>query len=201
MALKHELSRAGAGIPELHAAVLGTGEHPVGIGGECNGEDKVAMTLKRLDALATLGLSVGTAARAGKLPHLDGSVQRTRDEVLAVGRKGHRVNGILVSVRSLETLHEEARVNVPHADALIERTSGDILGVGRNGNSRDTILNSEGQSVGARLDIPKSYGSVAGARCDGAAVAGKVERVNILLVAREVVANSARLNVPDLVNG
>lgn len=201
MALEHELGRASAGIPELHAAVLGTGENPVGVGGERNGEDKVAVTLKRLDTLASLGLRVGTVARSVELPHLDGSVQRTGDKILSVWRERHRVDGVLMSVRSLETLHQEAGVNVPDADALVERTGGDILSVGRNSNSRDAILNSEGQSVGARLNIPKSYGSVAGAGRNGAAVAGKVERVDILLVAREVVANSARRNVPDLVEG
>lgn len=198
MALEHELRRAGAGVPELHAAVLGARQHPVGVGCEGNRQDKVTVALKRLDALAALGLGVGAAAGAAELPHLDGAVEGARDEVLAVGGERDRVDRVLVAVRAFETLDEEARVNVPDADALVERTGGDVLGVGRNGDGGNAVLDGEGEGVGAGLDVPESDGSIARARGNRTAVAGKVERVNILLVAGKVVANGSRGNVPDL---
>lgn len=89
MSLKHELGRSRSGIPELDAAVLGAGQDPVGVGGQRNRQDKVSVTLKRLDALAALSASVGRATRGAELPHLDRPVQTAADQVFAVGRKGH----------------------------------------------------------------------------------------------------------------
>jgi hypothetical protein len=51
-------------------------------------------------------------------------------------------------------------VDVPDTNALVERASCDELGVGRDGNRGDTILDSEGESVGALLDVPETDGSV-----------------------------------------
>jgi hypothetical protein len=45
VALQHELRVASPGIPELDATVLGTGEDPVSIRGERNGENKVLVHL------------------------------------------------------------------------------------------------------------------------------------------------------------
>lgn len=41
VALEHELGVAGAGVPELDAAVLGAREDPLGIGREGDAEDEV----------------------------------------------------------------------------------------------------------------------------------------------------------------
>lgn len=41
MALQHQLSNTSVGIPELHAAVLGTTENPVAVGGESDTEDEI----------------------------------------------------------------------------------------------------------------------------------------------------------------
>lgn len=76
MTLEHELRRARAGIPELDAAILGSRQDPVGVGGESDGQDEVAMTLERLDALSSLiGDHAASAAGVAELPHLDGAVQ------------------------------------------------------------------------------------------------------------------------------
>lgn len=75
MALEHQLRVAGARVPELHAAVLGSRQNPVGIGRQSNRQNKVAVTLKRLDALAALGGGIGAAAGGAELPHLDGPVE------------------------------------------------------------------------------------------------------------------------------
>lgn len=39
--LQHELRVARPRVPELHAAILGSGEHPVSVGGESDGENEV----------------------------------------------------------------------------------------------------------------------------------------------------------------
>lgn len=41
VALEHELGVASAGVPELHAAVLGSGEDPGSIGSQGDTEDEV----------------------------------------------------------------------------------------------------------------------------------------------------------------
>lgn len=41
MALQHELRNARVWVPELYAAVLGAGENPVAVGGECDAEHEV----------------------------------------------------------------------------------------------------------------------------------------------------------------
>lgn len=97
MSLEHELRRAGAGIPELDSTVLGSGQHPVGVGGEGNRQHEITVSLKRLDTLAAFGTGVGTGSGA-ELPHLDRAVQATTDELLAARRECNRVNGILVAI-------------------------------------------------------------------------------------------------------
>ena len=43
MALQHELRVPGARVPELHAAVLGAREDPLGVGGERDAEDEILL--------------------------------------------------------------------------------------------------------------------------------------------------------------
>lgn len=198
MSLKHELCSSRARVPELNTAILGAGQDPVGVRGQRNGQDKVPVALKRLDALAALGTGAGRAARRAELPHLDRAIQTAADEVLAVGRERHRVDAVLVPIGALETLDQEARHDVPDTNALIQRAGGNKLRVGRNGNGGDAILNRQRQGVGALLNVPQTDSPVTTARSDGAAVARKVERVNVLLVAREVVADSSSGNIPHL---
>lgn len=155
------------------------------------------MAFKCLDTLALGARVLGAAGRA-KLPHLNRSVQTTADQVFAVGREGDRINRVLVSIRSLQPLDQVARHNVPDANALIQRTGRNELSVGGNGNSRNSVLNGESESVGALLNIPKTDCSIATARGNGAAVARKVERVDVLFVAREVVADGPGSNIPHL---
>lgn len=155
------------------------------------------MAFKCLDTLA-LGARVLRAARRAKLPHLDRSIQTAADQVFAIGRESDGINRVLVSVGSLQPLDQIACHDVPDANALVQRTGCNELGVGGNGNGRNTILNGKGEGVGALLNIPKTDGSVATARGDGAAIARKVERVNVLFVAREVVADGPGSDIPHL---
>lgn len=201
MSLEHELGVSGAGIPELNAAVLGTGENPFIVGGERNTEDEVPVSLKSPDAAAdrlhnTTGHLV-VIPGSGKLPHLDGLVQATADEVTRVGRESNRVNAVLVALGTLETLQQEACLDIPDPDTLVKRAGGDILGIGRDGNGGDAVLDGERCRVQTSLNIPKPDSAIATARSNGAAITGKIQAVDILLVTSESVANLPVLDVPD----
>jgi hypothetical protein len=160
------------------------------------------MTLKGLDAAAALErglLGVAAAhARRAELPHLDGLVQAAADKLPSVGRERHTIDAIFVAVGPFQTLEEVAHLDVPHAHALVERAGSHELRVGRDGDGRDAVLDGEGEAAGARLKIPNPDGAIATAGRDGAAVAGKVEGVDVLVVASKGVADLPRLDVPDL---
>ena len=165
-------------------------------------EETYPVTLKRLDAAAALerGL-LGVAAhlpRRGELPHLDGLVQAAADKLARIRREGDAVDAVLVAVGPFEALQEVAELNVPHPHALVEGARRHELGVGRDGDRRDAILDGEGQVASARLQIPDPDGAIATAGCDGASVAGEVERVDVLVVARERGADLPGLDIPDL---
>lgn len=87
--------------------------------------------------------------------------------------------------------------NIPDPHTLVEGTSCDESTVGRDGNSSDAILNGECQHTVGCLDIPESDRAVATARGNGPAITREVQAVDVLLVARECVSDSARLDVPD----
>lgn len=147
------------------------------------------MTLERLDASSTLGALVGKAAWGGELPHLDGLVQTATDEVLSIRRESHTIDAILVPIWPLEALNEISVSDIPDAHALVQGACGDILGIGRNSDSRDTILNREGEDARSCFDIPESDSTVPAARGNGPSVPCEVERVDVLLVTRKGVAN------------
>lgn len=87
MTLEHELRSPCSGVPELYAPILGSGQDPVRVGGQSDGEDKVPVTFERPDALATPATT--TASGGAKLPHLDGSVQTTAHQLLASWRESN----------------------------------------------------------------------------------------------------------------
>lgn len=87
--------------------------------------------------------------------------------------------------------------NVPDTNALVKGTSGDESAVRRYGNRGDPILDSECQHAVRRLDVPESDCAVATTRRNRPAIAREVQAVDILLVARECVSDSASLDVPD----
>lgn len=159
------------------------------------------MSLKSPDAAAdrlhdTAGHLV-VIPGSGKLPHLDGLVQATADEVTRVGRESNRVNTVLVALGTLETLQQEACLDIPDPDTLVKRAGGDILGIGRDGNGGDAVLDGERCRVQTSLNIPKPDSAIATARSNGAAITGKIQAVDILLVTSESVANLPVLDVPD----
>jgi hypothetical protein len=106
------------------------------------------VAFERLDAAATLRGGLRDSARGAELPHLDSLVETAADEVATIGRECDRVHAVLVTVGSLETLHQETASNLPDAHALVERSSRHILGIGRDGHRGDAILNAQRQDVG-----------------------------------------------------
>lgn len=156
------------------------------------------VSLIGLDASSTLWSGVGVSSTwSHQLPHLDSPVQRTRDEILAVRRESDRVDGILVSIRTLEALDEISSSDIPDPDALVEGSSSDVARIGGDRDGGDTILNAERHDVVARLDIPQADRTVTTSRCNGAAILGEIKGVDILLVTGECVADLARGNVPN----
>ena len=156
------------------------------------------VSLVGLDAPSTLWSGVGVSSTwSHQLPHLDSPVQRTRDEILAIRRESDRVDGILVSIRTLEALDKISSSDIPDPDALVEGSSSDVARIGGDGDGGDTILNAERHDVVAGLDIPQADRTITTSGRDGAAVLGKVEGVDVLLVTGECVADLARGNVPN----
>lgn len=200
MALKHELGLASGRVPELHAAVLATGHDPLAIGSECDAEDKVLVALESLDALAALGLDAGAVVEAAvvELPHLDRLVERTRHEVATVGGEGDTVHTILVALLAFGTFDENTGLGIPDADALVQAACSDEAVVGRDGNGGDAVFDLESQNALVLLDIPKSDSAVSGTGGDVTTIRGEVQRIDVLLVARELVENALAGNVPDL---
>jgi len=132
VALEHELSLAGSRVPELHTTILATGHDPLAIRSEGDAEDKVLVSLKGLDALATLGLDTSTVVEASvvKLPHLDSLVKRTGNEVATIGRKRNAVDTILVPLFAFGAFNKNTSLGVPNADALVQATCSDETVVG-----------------------------------------------------------------------
>lgn len=156
------------------------------------------VTLEGLDAAPTLRRRRSrNTARSTELPHLDGLVQTATDKVAPIRRKRNTVDAVLVPVGALETLRKVAP-HIPDTDTLVQGSGSNKLLVGRDSNSRDTIFNREDRRVLPGFNVPKTDGSVATAGRDSAAVAGEVKTVDVLFVAMEGVANSSRLDVPDL---
>jgi hypothetical protein len=198
--LKHELSLASGRVPELHAAVLATRHDPLAIGGKCDAEDEVLVALESLDALAALGLDAGAVVEAAviELPHLDRLVERAGHEVAAVRGEGNTVNTVLVALLAFSALDENTSLGVPDADALVQATCSDEAVVRRDGNGGNAVFNLESKNTLVLLDVPKPDSAVAGAGSDVTTIRGEVQRIDVLLVARELVENALASNVPDL---
>ena len=132
MALEHELSLASSRVPELHTTVLAAGHNPLAIGSEGDTEDEVLVSLEGLDALAALGLDTSTVVEASvvELPHLDGLVKRTRNEVATIRRESNTVNTVLVALFAFGAFDKDTSLGVPNADALVQATGSDEAVVG-----------------------------------------------------------------------
>lgn len=201
MSLQHELRDTSVRIPELDTTVLGTTQYPVAVRSEGNAENKVLVTFKCADALAAWVVSAGNeAALSRQLPHLDGLVETTTDQTVARRSKSHTIHTVLVAMLAFQSDDKLASLNVPHTDALVERSRCDVEVVWRNGHGGDAILNGEVGDLHVGFEIPETDTPVATTGSNNLSIPGKVERVNILFVAGELVLDCAAGNVPDLVS-
>ena len=79
------------------------------------------MTLESANALATLVTIVGVHSPGNsELPQLDGLVKTATDQVATVGRKGNRVNAVLVAIGIFQTLHQVTGGSVPDTYTLVK---------------------------------------------------------------------------------
>lgn len=157
------------------------------------------VSLKSLDASASLGTRVGMSTSwCNKLPHLDGLVQTSGNKILSVWCEGDGVNRVLVTVRAFQALNKISCGSIPDTNTLVERTSRNILGIWGDRNSGDAIFDTKGQDVLTSLDIPKTDSTISTSGCNGATIASKIKRINVLLVTSECVSDGSGLNIPHL---
>ncbi len=156
------------------------------------------MSLESLEAPSALWSSLSVSVSwCHQLPHLDGLIQRSGDEILSVWSEGDRVDRVLVSVWAIQTLNKIPSGDVPNSDTLIKGSSSDKPSIWRNSNSRDAILNAERHDVLLGLDIPETDSAITRSRSDGSSISGEVEGVDILLVAWEGTLDSVGGNIPN----
>jgi hypothetical protein len=103
-----------------------------------------------------------------------------------------------VSILALETHDKLAVVRIPDTDALIEGTGSNEAVVGGDSDGCDAVLDGQVENLLVGLEVPKAYTSVAASRRDDTAVAGEIERVDVLLVTSELVFDGTSSNIPDL---
>jgi hypothetical protein len=157
------------------------------------------MALKCPHAFSTLWPSSWNhASRRCQFPHLDRLVKTAANEISAIRSKCDGVNTISVAVWVLKSLDEISGCSVPNTHTLIQRAGSNKAAVGRYGNGGHTIFNAEDQLLLAIHNVPQADSLVATARSNITSIASKIERVDILLVAREDVFNCTGSNVPNL---
>jgi hypothetical protein len=103
-----------------------------------------------------------------------------------------------VTISAFETLNKDSIRDAPNSHAFVKWSRSNVLRVRRDGNGSHTVFNGQSQGVYALLDIPQANGAVSTSRRNGSAVLGEVERVDVLFMAAELVANRPVLNIPHL---
>lgn len=203
MPLQHQLRRPRLRIPELHPPILRPGQDPIPHRRERHAQHEILVPLKRHQTLPRPRLVALHAAHARRdvvqSPHPDRLVQGARHELLARRAEGDRVHAVAVALLALGPLHEVARLAVPDAHALVQAAGRDVAVVGRDGDGGDAVFDRQAQDALVLLDVPQADGAVARAGGDVPPVGGEVERVDVLFVAGELVADAAFGDVPDLI--
>ena len=175
--LEHQLAVSGAGVPELHAPVFRSAEHPLSIRCERNAEHEVLVSLKSPRAPSTSShLATQHAAILGhQLPHLDRLIQTSTDQAVAIWREGNAVDTIRVAINSLKSTNEVSSWHTPDTNALVQRSGCNEVPTSRDSHSSDAIFNLEGQDLTIAFNIPDTDGMVSAAGGDIAAVTGEVK--------------------------
>ena len=132
------------------------------------------------------------------VPQVGVTVHARGCERITVGGEGDTVHTILVALLAFGALDKNTGLGIPDADALVQAACSDEAVVGRDGNGGDAVFDLESQNALVLLDIPKSDSAVPGTGGDVTTIRGEVQRIDVLLVARELVENALAGNVPDL---
>ena len=204
MSLQHQLRRPRLRIPELHPAVLAPAHHPVPHGRERDTQHEVLVPLERHQTLARARLvallhAVHPRRHVVEPPHADRLVQAAGHEFLPRRTERDTVHAVLVPLLALRALDQVARRAVPDAHGLVQRAGSDEAVVGRDSDGSHAVLDREAEDALVLLDVPQADRAVARARGDVPAIGSEVQRIDVLLVAGELVADAALGDVPDLV--
>ena len=133
-----------------------------------------------------------------QLPGLDRLVQTAAHKAFALRRERDTVDAVFVTVGSFKFAHDVPVLDLPHADALVEGASGNEIPARRDRDGGNAVFDRQRQVFALALQIPHSHGVVSTAGCDIAPAESEVERIDILLMACEGMADRSALNVPDL---
>jgi hypothetical protein len=193
--LQHQLRMPRLRIPELHTPILTSRHNPRPIRRQRHAQHEILMPLKSPDTLST---TRAAAVMIIELPHADSLVQTTGNKMRSAWGESDGVNAVFVSLFAFCSLDHIAGADVPDANALIERSGRDEAVVGRHGDGGNAVFDREHEDALALLDVPDTDSAVTGARCNVAAVGGEVEGVDVLVVAGELVADDALVDVPYL---
>lgn len=102
-----------------------------------------------------------------------------------------------MALLALQAHNEVAGVDVPHTNALVERSGRDIAAVRGDGDGSNAVLNRQVEYLLIGLKIPKADAPIAASGCNDAAVLRKVERVDVLLMAGELMLDRAACDIPN----
>ena len=155
------------------------------------------MPHKRADALATLRKAI-LPRLTGEFPHANRLIQRAGHKMAALRAESNRVDAILMALLALGPLDETRRLRVPNADALVQAAGCHVAATWRDGDGGHSVFYLERQHALVLRDVPQADGAVAGAGGDVPAIRRKVQRVDVLLVAREGGFDHFAGDVPDL---
>src|SRR6266566_2819355 len=101
------------------------------------------------------------------IQHVYPPITATSSDVVAIGRPGHRIHGLIIRISE----GEDSRLYIPHLHSVIPTTRGDVAAIGRPGQRRDDIfVPCIGTVVGPGVDIPHLYGIVPAAGGEIAAI-------------------------------
>ena len=156
------------------------------------------MTLERAHALAALRIPTTQRRIEIKLPHSNRLVQTPADQMVAIRTKRHRVHRIAMAVFAFRPFDHGRGLRVPDPHALVERAGSDIAVVRRDRHGGDAVFDLQREDALVLLDVPEADGAVAGAGGDVTSVGSKVQAVDVLFVAGELVTDDLVCDVPDL---
>lgn len=163
--LEHQLAVPSAGVPELHASIFRSAEHPVPIWRERNAEYEILVSLESPGAPSTSSHRPADHATVlwHQLPHFDRLIQTSTDQAVTIGRESHAVYTIGVAINALQSANKVSGGHAPDTNALVEGPGCNQVPTRRDSHSSDTIFDLECQNLTISFNIPNTDGVVAAA--------------------------------------